>query len=183
MQNYFRLEDPRTVLPIGVELVLEATIDGPGGEPLVVRGIIDRLDLVDGELVVTDYKTGRAPSDAHARSRMTGVHIYSMLCEHHLGRRPARVQLLHLREPVAIVTEPTEQSTRALERRLTAVWSAVVDACDAESFAPRPSALCTWCSFQDYCPAFGGDPDQARVDRAVAERSEAGQASLLPLGS
>ncbi|MEZ5298067.1 MAG: PD-(D/E)XK nuclease family protein [Ilumatobacteraceae bacterium] len=49
---------PRTIREIGLELKLEA----PVGD-LTLQGIIDRLELdADGELVVTDYKTGRAPS-------------------------------------------------------------------------------------------------------------------------
>jgi len=94
--RYFRLEDPTTVHPVGLELKLEVEVGG-----VRLRGIIDRLDLVGGELVVTDYKTGRAPGDAYARQRMTGVHLYSLMCERWFGRRPVRVQLLHLAEPVA----------------------------------------------------------------------------------
>ena len=51
------IEDPTTVTPIGLELRMEVELDG-----LTLRGIIDRLELdADGELVVTDYKTGRGP--------------------------------------------------------------------------------------------------------------------------
>ena len=72
VERYFAMEDPRTVRAIGLELRLEATV----GE-LTLRGIIDRLELDDdGELVVTDYKTGRAPrstasSNASAASTST----------------------------------------------------------------------------------------------------------------
>lgn len=177
VDNYFELEDPRDVSPIGIELKVEAKVEG-----LLLRGIIDRLDLVDGELVVTDYKTGSAPGDSHARTRMTGVHLYSLMCEKFFGRRPVRVQLLHLAEPVAIVAEPTEQSTRGLERRVTAVWAAIEQACESGNFAPRRSALCDWCSFQAYCPAFGGDPDLAAVElsREIDDKESAGQMTLVP---
>jgi putative RecB family exonuclease len=176
VERYFELEDPALVEPVGIELLLEATIGG-----VQVRGIIDRLDVVDGDLVVTDYKTGRSPDERNARSRMAGVHIYSLLVERTFGRRPARVQLLHLAEPVAIVTSPTEQSTRGVERRLGAVWSAVADACDREDFQPKPGGHCSWCSFQQWCPSFGGDPTQAVVDTQIAARSAAGQDPLLVL--
>lgn len=172
--NYFRLEDPRTVTPMGIELKLEVEIEG-----LRLRGIIDRLDLVDGELVVTDYKTGRSPSDIGAKARMQGVHVYALMCERFFGRRPIRVQLLHLAEPEAVIAEPTEQSTRALERRLRAVWSAVESACETEDFRPRPSALCDWCSFQQWCPSFGGDPARALIDLEIDERAASGQEPLL----
>lgn len=176
VQNYFRLEDPRTITTIGLELKLDAEIDG-----LRLRGIIDRLDLVDGELVVTDYKTGRAPGDEHARARMVGVHVYALMCEQFFGRRPIRVQLLHLAEPVAIVTEPTDQSSRGLSRRLQAVWAAIESACATDDFQPRPSGLCDWCSYRQWCPAFGGDPTRAPVDRDIAVRAAAGQQALLEI--
>jgi putative RecB family exonuclease len=166
VRNYFRLEDPRTVRAIGLELMLTAEVDG-----LPLRGIIDRLELDDdGGLVVTDYKTGAAPSTQHERKRLSGVHIYSLLCEELLGRRPARVQLLFLRDPLAIITEPSDRSTRGTRRTLGAVWKAVERACQREDFRPQPSRLCDWCSFRAYCPAFGGDPDDARV---LAERPSA----------
>lgn len=172
--KYFRLEDPTTVHPVGLELKLEVEVGG-----VRIRGIIDRLDLVDGELVVTDYKTGRAPGDGFARQRMAGVHVYSLMCERWFGRRPVRVQLLHLAEPVKIVAEPSEQSTRGLSRRLEAVWDAVETACEREDFRPRPSARCDWCAFQQWCPAFGGDPSQAAVDIERRSVEATGQGSLL----
>ena len=65
VDNYFRLEDPTRVPAIGLELKVEAEIDG-----IRLRGIIDRLELDDdGELVVTDYKTGGAPTSQHERKR------------------------------------------------------------------------------------------------------------------
>jgi putative RecB family exonuclease len=154
VRNYFRLEDPRSVKAIGLELSLEAEIDG-----VTLRGIIDRLELdADGELVVTDYKTGAAPSDRYERKRLSGVHIYSLLCERLLGRRPRTVQLLYLRSPLAIITEPSDQSTRGTRRTLGAVWQAVERACQREDFRPNRSRLCDYCAFQAHCPAFGGDP-------------------------
>ncbi|MBN2624234.1 MAG: PD-(D/E)XK nuclease family protein, partial [Acidimicrobiales bacterium] len=158
VRNYFRLEDPSRVQAIGLELKVSADIDG-----VRLRGIIDRLELdADGELVVTDYKTGAAPSTQHERKRLSGVHIYSLLCEQLLGRRPRTVQLLYLKAPLAITTQPTDRTTRGTRRTLGAVWQAVERACEREDFRPQPSRLCDYCAFQAYCPSFGGDPAEAR---------------------
>lgn len=164
VRNYFQLEDPRTVTPIGLELRLEV----PVGD-LNLVGIIDRLELdTDGGLVVTDYKTGRAPSDRYEQSKLGGVHFYSLLCEEAFGVRPAKVQLLHLHEPVVITSLPTDQSTRGLRTRVGAIWQAVTLACEREDFRPKPGPLCSWCSFQQWCPQFGGDPDRAAIDSGAA---------------
>ena len=164
LARYFELEDPRSVRPIGLELLLTAKVGD-----LTVRGIIDRLELdADGGLVVTDYKTGSAPHPAFEQRRLGGVHFYAFLCEQVLGQVPARIQLLHLAEPVAILARPTQQSVRALQRRTEAVWRAIEKACAAEDFRPHPSPLCQWCAYQAYCPAFGGDPELARAAALVA---------------
>lgn len=153
VRNYFEIEDPNEIRVLGVELKLEATIGS-----LTLRGIIDRLELdADGELVITDYKTGRSPGANFELSRMAGVHFYAFLCEQVLGRRPARIQLLHLKEPVAISLVPSEQSIRGLRTRTQAIWTAVERACETENFKPKPGKLCDYCAYKAYCPAFGGD--------------------------
>ncbi|MEX0663752.1 MAG: PD-(D/E)XK nuclease family protein [Acidimicrobiia bacterium] len=157
VQRYFELEDPTTVRPIGLELKLEARV----GEARL-RGVIDRLELdADGELVVTDYKTGGVPSERFEGKSLSGVHIYALLCEQMLGRRPARVQLFYLKKPEAIIATTSEQTVGGVERRTSALWNAITRACARDDFRPSPSKLCDWCAFKAYCPAFGGDPIDA----------------------
>jgi putative RecB family exonuclease len=153
VRQYFRLEDPTTIRPIGIEVMLDADLGG-----VRVRGIIDRLELDEhGELVVVDYKTGRAPAQRYENGRLDGVQFYSLLCERNFGRRPARVKLLYLGDPLEISTKPTDQSTRAIARKVGAIWTAIERACDRDDFRPKPSRLCEYCSFRMYCPAFGGE--------------------------
>lgn len=159
VSNEFLLEDPTQIHPIGIEIMLEMELDG-----VRMRGIIDRLELdADGELVVTDYKSGRAPSERYEQGRLGGVQFYALLCERLFGKRPARVQLVYLGgdRPEVIIHTPTDRATIGLERKLRAVWQAVERACEREDFRPKPSKLCDWCAFQAYCPAFGGDPAEA----------------------
>ena len=86
VQKYFEIEDPTGVRDIGLELRLEAQVGS-----LALRGIIDRLELgPDGELIVTDYKTGRAPGLKYEQSKLGGVHFYSFLCQEVLGQRRGR---------------------------------------------------------------------------------------------
>lgn len=162
VERYFELEDPVQVRAVGVELSLEARVGR-----MTLRGVIDRLDVDDrGELVVTDYKTGRVPRLSQEQSRLSGVHFYAFLCQEVLGRRPARVQLLYLQDPVAIVATPSDQSIKGLRQRSAAVWTAIERACRFEDFRPKPSALCDYCAYKEWCPAFGGDPTRAAADLA-----------------
>jgi putative RecB family exonuclease len=150
VRNYFRLEDPDSVRTVGVELGVETVVDG-----MRLRGIIDRLDLApDGSLTVVDYKTGRAPSERYERGSLGGVQTYALLCESVVGRAPAEVRLLHLREPIAISTLATEQTIRGQRRRAVAIWSAIERACHTEDFRPHTGPLCAYCHFKPECPAF-----------------------------
>lgn len=152
--NYYALEDPDGVRAIGVEVGLEADLDG-----LRLRGILDRLDLTEADqLVVVDYKTGRAPAVRFERARLVGVHLYALLCEQALGSLPVEVRLLYLREPLVITATPSAQSVRGQRQRTRAVWQAIEQACERVDFRPRPSGLCAYCSFQEWCPAYGGQP-------------------------
>jgi putative RecB family exonuclease len=162
--NYLTMEDPTTVRDIGLELRLEASVGD-----LTLRGIIDRLELdSDGELVVTDYKTGRAPSPNWERKSLSGVHFYAFLCESLFGRRPAAIRLMYLKSGETITATPSAQSTRFMTTRTTAVWKAVATACERDDFRPRRSALCDYCAYQRWCPEFGGEPARAAHEAPVA---------------
>jgi putative RecB family exonuclease len=161
---YLAMEDPTAVRDIGLELRLEAEIDG-----LTLRGIIDRLELDRaGELVVTDYKTGRAPNRSFEQQRLIGVNTYSLLVHRVLGRMPARVRLMYLRSGEVIESTPSQQSVQYASVRTTAVWKAVEQACTTGEFRPRPGPLCSGCSFQRWCPAFDGDPQRAAAEAPLA---------------
>ncbi len=157
-RNVFLLEDPTQVRAAGLELKLEArTPDG-----LVLRGVIDRLDLrPDGTLVVVDYKTGAAPRPADEKTRLAGVHLYAFLVEQAFGVRPVKVELLHLREPLVLSSATTDRSRAGLHRRASAIWSAIERACATDGFQPRRGPLCSVCAFRDRCPAWPAPPPAA----------------------
>ncbi|CAN5709703.1 MAG: RecB family exonuclease [Ilumatobacteraceae bacterium] len=164
VETYLTMEDPQAVRPIGLELRLSADVGS-----LSLRGIIDRLELRQGELVVTDYKTGRAPSLNWEQKSLAGVHFYSFLCEQVLGRRPSAIRLMYLRSGETIEAVPSGQSVRFITTRTRAVWEAVERACATGDFRPRPSARCESCGFRAWCPSFGGDPDLAAAEASAPE--------------
>jgi len=174
--NYFRLEDPNKIDPVGIEVTLDALIGG-----VRLRGIIDRLDRTsDGELVVSDYKTGRAPSPKYEQNHLSGVQLYALLCQEVLGQRPVEVKLLHLKEPTVITAAPSDQGLRGQRTKTVAVWDAIDRACRSEDFRPKTGPLCNWCNFKAFCPAYGGDPDQAAVVLGDTGPSDTGPGDTSP---
>ena len=160
IEKYFKMEDPQTIREIGLELWMTADVGN-----LQLRGIIDRLELDEnGGLVVTDYKTGRAPSGRFEQKSLAGVHFYAFLCEQVFGVIPSKIRLMYLASGETIETVPSAQSVKFITTRTKAVWSAVERACTTGDFRANQSKLCDWCSFQKWCPAFNGNPDLAETE-------------------
>lgn len=151
LANYFSLENPSEVEPMERELEMLEAFD----EEIVIRGILDRIDRRDdGRLVITDYKTGKAPPEAYALPAFFALKIYALLIRRRLGETPAEVRLLYLNGPTMYRIPVEDDQLDAMERQLRALWTAINRAIASDNFPPRPSRLCDFCSFRDRCPAW-----------------------------
>lgn len=149
LANYFSIEDPGQVEPLERELDMLEDLGG-----ITIRGILDRIDrLPDGSLVITDYKTGKAPPERYAMGSFFALKIYALLIRQRLGETPSEVRLMYLNGPTLYRLQIDEGQLDAMDRQLRALWSAIERAIESDNFPPRPSKLCNWCSFQEICPA------------------------------
>ncbi|HKX74365.1 MAG TPA: PD-(D/E)XK nuclease family protein [Acidimicrobiia bacterium] len=153
LANYLAIENPAGVDPLDRELEMSETL----GEQIVIRGILDRIDrLPDGRLVITDYKTGKAPPEAYALPAFFALKIYALLIRQRLGETPAEVRLIYLNGPTMYRFPVDDAQLDAMEKQLYALWKAIDRAIENNNFPPRPGRLCDFCSFQNICPAFAG---------------------------
>ena len=153
--GYFAVEDPRRLEPAEREILVEARL----GEELLLRGIIDRLDVAPGgEMRVVDYKTGGAPREAFEARALFQLKFYALVVWRLRGRVPRVLRLLYLRDAEICDYTPDEEELARFERTLVALWQAIERATAERDFRPRPSRLCGWCSHQALCPAYGGTP-------------------------
>lgn len=150
LANYFSVEDPSLVAPMDREMDMTEDLDG-----IVIRGILDRIDRdEEGRLVITDYKTGKAPPERYAFGAFFALKIYALLIRRRTGETPTEIRLLYLNGPTLYRCEVDDRQLDAMERQLHALWSRISRALTEGRFPPRPGRLCDWCSFQDRCPAF-----------------------------
>lgn len=150
LANYFSVEDPAMVDPMERELDMLEDVDG-----ITIRGILDRIDRDDdGRLVITDYKTGKAPPEQYAISSFFALKIYALLIRRRTGETPVEVRLLYLQGPTLYRLAIDNGMLDAMERQLRALWTTINRAIELEMFPPRPGALCNWCSFTALCPAW-----------------------------
>jgi putative RecB family exonuclease len=152
LANYFGVEDPATIEPAGRELELAEQLSG-----MTIRGILDRMDETDEGLVITDYKTGKAPPERYAIPAFFALKIYALLVRHRTGRTPARLRLLYLNGPSVYEIPVSDGQLDAMERQLAALWAAIDRAIGSDRFPARPSRLCDWCAYREMCPAWADD--------------------------
>ena len=150
LANYFAVEDPRSIDPVDRELDLIEDLDG-----ITIRGILDRIDRDDdGLLVITDYKSGKAPPENFSLPAFFALKIYALLIRRRFGETPKEVRLLYLNGPTLYRLEVDDRQLDAIDSQLRALWKAIERALDTGRFPTRPGKLCSWCSFQEVCPAF-----------------------------
>jgi putative RecB family exonuclease len=149
LANYFAIEDPAQFDPLDRELDMLEDIGR-----LTIRGILDRMEEGPDGLVITDYKTGKAPPQRYALPAFFALKIYALLIRNRTGRTPSALKLMYLNGPTVYEIPVTDGQLDAMERQLIALWTAIERAMETGSFPARPGRLCGWCSFQDRCPAF-----------------------------
>lgn len=153
LRKYFDLEDPTALEPAERELYVETLLDSK----LLLRGFVDRVDVApNGAIRVIDYKTGRSSAEAFEGRALFQMRFYALVIWKTRGVIPAMLRLIYLGNGEMLSYSPDEQDLRSTERQLEALWVAIQRAQETGDWRPSKSRLCSWCSFQEFCPEFGG---------------------------
>jgi RecB family exonuclease len=148
---------PGTVRERWLEYRLEGefSLGGDGSRQVPLRGVADRIDLLDGKrLRVIDYKTGSAPE----RSRALQVPVYALCAQERLAGRdgaPWTVEeALYIsfagKRSVVRVADAGDQEMLATARERV---FGLVDQINAGEFPPRPHdpMICSYCAYSSVC--------------------------------
>ena len=163
LANYFGVEDPTSFEPLDRELDMTQPVGS-----MTIRGILDRMEERPEGLVITDYKTGKAPPQRYAIPAFFALKIYALLIRERLGRTPVALRLLYLNGPTVYEIPVVDAQLDAMERQLEALWNAINRAITDGNFPPRPGRLCDWCQYQDICPAFATNTDETELELTTA---------------
>jgi putative RecB family exonuclease len=155
LDRYFTLEDPTRLEPQEREMSVHAML----ASGLALRGYIDRLDVAPtGEIRIVDYKTGTSPREEYEARALFQMKFYALALWRAGGAVPRMLQLIYLGNGEIVRYMPDEADLVATERKINALWQAIDRARSSGDWRPRPSRLCSWCSHQALCPAWGGTP-------------------------
>lgn len=175
LTNYYRKHYPFDAdETLGLEERINFDLDGGGRYRIL--GFVDRISRArDGVTEIHDYKTGRWVPDQKQLDEDRQLALYQIGVTEKLGVDGPMRLVWHyvLRNQVRTSTRTPEQLAS-----LRAETAELIDHIRAEErFEPRQSALCSWCEYNDICPAMatGDRPAPARAssdpagDAAAAE--------------
>ena len=146
VEGLWTLEDPAAVDVVATEQNLEADLAG-----VPFRGIVDRVDRnSDGEVVVSDYKSGKAPPRGYGGRHLRQVLLYAAALRT-AGQPVDRVAVLYLgQRPVSV--RVTDRLLDDAVGKLASTWENIGSACSTGRFDPKPGPLCGWCPHTAACP-------------------------------
>ncbi len=116
---------------------------------MVVTGRIDQIDrLINGEVEIIDYKTGKPRSQKQADEDLQ-LGIYALAAREVLELEPARLVFHNLMTNEAVAGTRDAKALAETRDRI----AGVADQIRAHEFPARPGYGCSRCDFKPLCPA------------------------------
>ena len=112
------IEDPRSFDPLERERWVRGSI-----EDLNLRGILDRMDRNEkGELIIVDYKSGKAPMAKYKEPRFFALKLYALLIKEELGEMPAELKLIYLKNSTIHTLKIKEEDLIESKKEILEIW-------------------------------------------------------------
>ncbi len=116
-----------------------------------VTGRVDRLDAIggDGEVAITDYKTG-SPRSQEEADKSLQLSLYALAAQRAWNLDPQVLTFYNLQTNGAIQTARTAAELQQAEERVREVAANIA----AGMFEAKPAVMkCRYCAYQSLCPA------------------------------
>lgn len=169
LNNYMSIEDPTSFEPLERERWVRGSI-----EDLNLRGILDRMDRNNkGELVIVDYKSGKAPLAKYKEPRFFALKLYALLIQKELGEMPSELKLIYLKNSTIHTLKVTQDSLDQVKIEVLEIWNNIKKAFETNEFPATKNALCDWCYYKPICPVFNENaPDTEKLKEINEELTE-----------
>ena len=118
LNNYMEIEDPTSFEPLERERWVRGSIND-----LNLRGILDRMDRnQNGDLIIVDYKSGKAPMAKYKEPRFFALKLYALLIKEELGEMPVELKLIYLKNSTIHTLKITEEDLSNAKNEILEIW-------------------------------------------------------------
>jgi len=140
----FQKNSPK-ILRINEQLALEIRFNMKIGDNLL-RGVIDRIDEVEGGVRIVDYKTGK-PKDKLDTDSKKQLLIYQMAVEEVYGLNLVEAAYHYVENGAELSFLGTEREKEAQKKKITEQ----IEKIKQSDFTATPGWHCQYCDFKDIC--------------------------------
>ena len=156
LANYLTLENPQEIEPLEKERWVRGSL-----EDLNLRGILDRMDRdKDGNLIIIDYKSGKAPAAKYKEPRFFAMKLYALLIKDELGEMPKELKLIYLKNSTIHTMQVGEETLTNAKEEILEIWGNIKKAYKDNDFPAIKNTLCDWCYYKPICPEYNNEaPD------------------------
>jgi DNA helicase-2/ATP-dependent DNA helicase PcrA len=148
LKSFFKREEKSRIIPFYVEKDF-----GFVKYNIRIRGRFDRVDRIDGEIIIRDFKSSEIKKEEEAQKRAKEslqLSIYALASKEIFGKMPAELELHFLESGLVGRTKRTEKD---LDRTLEKI-NIVAEGIRNEEFLPTPSYMaCKYCAYTSDCPS------------------------------
>ena len=165
LNNYMEIEDPTSFEPLERERWVRGSIND-----LNLRGILDRMDRnQNGDLIIVDYKSGKAPMAKYKEPRFFALKLYALLIKEELGEMPVELKLIYLKNSTIHTLKITEEDLSNAKNEILEIWENIKKAYEENEFPAIKNTLCDWCYYKPICPVFNENAPNTENLRIINE--------------
>ena len=164
LSNYFGVEDPATFEPLDRELDMTHALGS-----ITIRGILDRIEERPEGLVITDYKTGKAPPERYALPAFFALKIYALLIRERLGRTPVALRLAVPQRPHGGTSSRSSTlSSMPWSDNSTLSGTRSIELSQTETSRHAPAGSAIGASTRTSAPPFATEPATAELELSAS---------------
>ena len=118
------------------------------GEEYTIKGVIDRIDELDGGIEIIDYKTGQGRTEKTFKAEdKEQLLIYQLAAEQVLGEKVKNLSFYYIEQNNKVSFLGTDDELKKMEKKIIKTIQEIKKG----KFPPKPGKLCAWCDFRNIC--------------------------------
>jgi len=118
------------------------------GDEYTIKGVIDRVDPLDGGIEIIDYKTGAGKTEKTFQAEdKEQLLIYQLAAKQVFGEKVENLSFYYVETGNKISFLGTDKDLASMKKKIIAT----IEEIKKGKFPPQPGQICKWCDFRNIC--------------------------------